>query len=330
MDIDHLIAAGNPEWERLDALLARIDAGHGFDRRQLAELVALYRRVADDLLRARLLTANPEILGRLNALAGRAYRVVHGQRRGRWRWAQIARFYLDEVPRSLRACRIHVLAATLLLTLGAAFGFACVMRDPGLASELVPAMFYSENPAERVAKIEHGEERVDELVEAASFAAELYVHNIRVALLAFGLGALTVVGGWWLLLVNGALLGAVSAQYVRDDVGGFLVAWVGPHGALELPAIVVAAAAGLRCGGALFVPGEAGRPAALRAALPDCWRLLGAACTMLVFAGLIEGSFSQFSARIVPHGVKIAVAAALFALVAAYLSGRLARRGSSP
>jgi hypothetical protein len=36
-------------------------------------------------------------------------------------------------------------------------------------------------------------------------------------------------------------------------------------------------------------------------------------------AGLIEGSFSQFSARTVPYAVKIAVAAVLFVALHLYL-----------
>ncbi|HEY3586515.1 MAG TPA: stage II sporulation protein M, partial [Myxococcaceae bacterium] len=114
-----------------------------------------------------------------------------------------------------------------------------------------------------------------------------------------------------LIFYNGVLLGAVAAQYTVDGVGTFFLAWVGPHGVLELPAIVLAAAAGLRMGWAVVVPGEIGRPAAIREAFtPAAW-LLSTSVVLLVLAGIIEGSFSQFTARLVPYPWKIATAGVL-------------------
>jgi hypothetical protein len=52
--------------------------------------------------------------------------------------------------------------------------------------------------------------------------------------------------------------------------------------------------------------------------------MAGAALT-LILAGLIEGSFSQFSARTIPYSLKIAVAAVLFAGLVSYLFVRRAR-----
>jgi uncharacterized membrane protein SpoIIM required for sporulation len=326
MDLDTLIARRTADWDRLGTLLDRIDAGGTFDRHGLGELVALYRRSAEDLARARALTVNPEVLDRLNQLVGRAYRVVHGTRRRRFRWAAVGDFYLCDLPAALARCRLHLGGAAALMLLGALLGFCAVRADPATVQELIPAQFLSEDVEERIARIEDEPERIKATVEATTFAANLYTHNIQVAFLAFALGALTVVGGWWLLLYNGLILGAVAAQYIGAGETTFFTAWVGPHGALELPAIMVAAAAGLRLGPALLLPGEAGRMRALRAAMPDACRLLGGAASMLVIAGLIEGSFSQFSSKTVSYGLKITVALLLLAAVLPYLAGLLGRQ----
>ena len=155
--------------------------------------------------------------------------------------------------------------------------------------------------------------------QALHFGVSLYTHNIQVSFLAFALGALTVAGGVWLLFYNGAILGAVAALYVLDGVTGFFLAWVGPHGALEIPAIVFGGAAGLVTGRALLFPGDRSRGSALREAFPDAWRMMAATALILVVAGLVEGSFSQFSSKSFPTGFKIAVAGALFAALMAYL-----------
>jgi uncharacterized membrane protein SpoIIM required for sporulation len=125
-----------------------------------------------------------------------------------------------------------------------------------------------------------------------------------------------------ILFYNGVILGAVAASYAVDGVGTFFLAWVGPHGALELPAIVFAGAAGLRAGRALLLPGTLSSAAALRAAFPAVFRIMLTTGGVLVMAGLIEGSFSQFSAKTFPYALKIGVAALLFGSLVAYLFAR--------
>jgi len=104
-----------------------------------------------------------------------------------------------------------------------------------------------------------------------------------------------------------------------DDVSMFFFAWVGPHGALELPSIIFGGAAGLVAGRALLMPGELTRAASLRRALPSVWRMMIGTMLTLVCAGIVEGSFSQFSAKSIPYSLKIAVALLLFVGLMTYL-----------
>jgi uncharacterized membrane protein SpoIIM required for sporulation len=108
-------------------------------------------------------------------------------------------------------------------------------------------------------------------------------------------------------------------MYFRAGLGTFVLAWVGPHGALELPAILFAGAAGLRMGQAFLMPGDIGRPTAVREAFVVVWRMLLTSAVVLVVAGFIEGSFSQFSAKTVAYPIKITVAIALFAALCFWL-----------
>lgn len=328
MDIDRFIAERQPHWRRLEELLETADAVPEWElgAERIQELVGLYRLVSSDLNQARSMTANPSLLGYLNELAGRGYRFVYrGGGRVEALDRLVRRFFAVDLPAAFRRERRAVAAAAAALLAGAAVGFGAVLEDPRQSEELIPAMFFTSSPRERVAEIERGEERIESVEEALTFGASLYVHNIRVALLAFSLGALTLLGGYWLLFHNGVLLGAVAGTYLLDGVQLFFVAWVGPHGALELPAIVFAGAAGLVVGRALWMPGALSRGAALRGALPTVWTMLLGTAAILVVAGLIEGSFSQLSARAVPYAVKVAAAAVLFAALLVYLFG--ARRG---
>ena len=322
MDLDRFVRLRRQRWARLEVLLDTAEQQVKMGTHELQELLSLYRQACSDLNEARSYTANPELLGRLNDLSGRGYRFVYrGARTGRfadaWR-----RFLSKDVPFTFRRNSGFVLAAAAALLLGTLVGLMAVAADRENGHLLIPEEFFSESPRERVAKIESGEERIDSVDKALTFGASLYTHNIQVAFLAFALGALTFAGGLLLLFYNGVILGAVAGMYYLDGVSTFFFAWVGPHGSLEIPAIVFGGAAGLCAGRALLAPGSLTSAAALRASFPSVWRMMLATGLVLVLAGLIEGSFSQFSRRIFPYPLKISVAVLLFLGLMGWLFAR--------
>lgn len=321
MEIEAFVRERRPRWDRLERLLERVEAAgeRSLDPRSIQELVRLYRQACSDLNHARSLTAEPMLLDRLNRLTGRGYRFVYRDARRLTLREQLGTLFVHEVPEAFRRSALTVATAALAMLLGAAFGFAAVCRNPHQVRDLIPAQFLSESAKERVEKLEKDPERISSVEEAAAFGAFLFTHNIQVSFLAFSLGALTIAGGYWILFYNGIILGAISAQYWLDGVTTFFLAWVGPHGSLEIPAIIFAGAAGIAAGRAFLLPGVLSRGTALRRAMPDIRRIMLASAAILVVAGLIEGSFSQFTAKTFPYAVKIAVAALLFALLMAYL-----------
>lgn len=318
MNIERFLAERRPVWDALDALLTRSDEME-LSRAETHEMVELYRRTCSDLNRARSYTANPEILGHLNQLTGRAYRYIYRAAHDTPVWQTFVKLVTREIPAAFRRERLYVVAAAAAFLAGALFGSVAVLLDPANGERLVPPEFFTESPRERVEKIERNEERIDNLEKAALFGASLYTHNIKVSFLAFSLGALTIVMGIVILFYNGVILGAIGTLYVLDDVSVFFFAWVGPHGALELPAIIFGGAAGLVVGRALLMPGNLSRGTSLRRVLPSVWRMIIGAALVLVLAGIIEGSFSQFSAKTIPYVLKIAVAVLLFLGLTAYL-----------
>jgi len=320
MNIEAFIAERRPVWQHLDDVLKRAEmAGDTLSRTDLHELVELYRRTCSDLNRVQSNTANPEILGYLNQLTGRAYRFVYRAAHDTPVWASFRRLIATEIPATFRRERLAVIAAASTMMLGVLFGAAAVLINPANGRRLIPPMFFTERPRDRVERIEKGDERIDNVEKALFFSASLYTHNIKVSMLAFSLGALTIIGTILLLFYNGMILGAIATMYVLDDVPLFFFAWVGPHGALELPAIIFSAAAGLVAGRAFLMPGNLSRAASLRRVLPAVWRMMIGTALTLVCAGIVEGSFSQFSSRTFPYPLKIAVAVLLFAGLVAYL-----------
>jgi uncharacterized membrane protein SpoIIM required for sporulation len=321
LDLERFIRERRSRWARFESLLDDLDRlpDRGMGEGPLLELVRLYRQTCSDLNEARSYTANAELLTRLNELTGRGYRVVYRRSHGRRFREDARRFFVSGAPAAFRREQGFVLAAAAAFLLGAGVGLGAVLLDRENGERLIPEQFFSESPARRVEAIEKNDERIGSLEDASAFGSFLFTHNIQVTFLAFSLGALTLAGGAVILFYNGVILGAVAALYYLDGVHVFFMAWVGPHGALELPAIVFGGAAGLRLGHALLRPGPLSTGESVRRALPSVWPMLLATCLVLVAAGLIEGSFSQFSAKTVPYGLKIAAAGALFTALFAYL-----------
>ena len=321
MDIEDLVARRTERWRRLERHLDRLEASPDSEiaLATIEEVVGLYRQASSDLNRARSLTASPEILDPLNRLVGRGYRFLYARARRTPLRFRAREFFAVTVPRTFRRRRREVLRSGAALLLGVLVGACAILVSPSSASTLIPGVFFTESPRERVEHIESNEERIESIGDALTFGANLYTHNIKVGFLAFSLAAISIVGAYLVLFQNGVILGAIAVMYHLDGVDRFFYAWVGPHGALEIPSIVVSAAAGLVLGQALFFPGDLSRAASLRAAAPDAWRLLATSGVTFVAAGLIEGSFSQFTAATVPHELKIAVALLLLTCLATWL-----------
>ncbi len=62
-------------------------------------------------------------------------------------------------------------------------------------------------------------------------------------------------GTFWFLYINGMMLGVIGAACHQYGMSEMLWSFVAPHGSLELPAIIIAGAAGFRIGHAMLFPG---------------------------------------------------------------------------
>lgn len=282
MSLERFAAARSGDWAALDELIRAAGARPerlGPDR--IRRLGALYRAASADLATARRRFGPEPLVDRLEQLVAAARLVVYG---GTARQGTLAAFvrhgYWSRVAEAPRAL---LLAAVLLLApagLCAAWGSA----DPVAASALAPGV---------LATIGEPGASSDDLGlsagEQADFSSTIMTNNIRVTFLAFAggitAGALTV----YVLVLNGALLGAVAGIAAAAGNVVPFAALVAPHGVLELSCIVVTGAAGLRLGGALIRPGRRRRVRALaeegRAAVEV---VLGTA-PWLVVAGVVEG-----------------------------------------
>src|SRR4051794_14844959 len=101
MDIELFIANRTPVWSELEHVLDDADARE-LSNDELHHLVELYRRGGAALQLARSYTANPELLGRLNQLTGRAYRFVYQAGHEKPVGSAFAKLVTREIPAAFR------------------------------------------------------------------------------------------------------------------------------------------------------------------------------------------------------------------------------------
>jgi uncharacterized membrane protein SpoIIM required for sporulation len=152
-------------------------------------------------------------------------------------------------------------------------------------------------------------------------ASGITTNNLSVGFSMFALG-ITGLGTIWMIAVNGLLLGTVGAATWQAGMALSFWSFVAPHGALELPAILIAGGSGLELARGLLFPGLLPRRESLAQAGGRAARLLLGTVPILLIAGMIEAFFSPSSA---PVALKFAVAGVLFATLLTWLLASRAR-----
>lgn len=333
IDLPRFITAERPTWTELEQALDRIerDPGAHLELKGALRFHYLYQRTAGDLARLHSFATEPELRRYLESLVARAYTEVHETRERSSRFRP-AHAFLFDFPAAFRRHFRAFLLALALLAAGAVFGGGAVALDPAAKETLVPRQFahLMQDPAKRVAEEEKrgaGEDRLQG--HQASFSTALMVNNIRVSILALAsgmtCGVLTVV----LLFYNGILLGLVAIDYIHAGQLVFLLGWLLPHGATEIPAILIGGQAGFVIAGAMIGRGNR-QPfwARLRAIGKDVSLLVWGFAVLLIWAGLVEAFLSQYHAPVLPYSIKIGFGGVELVLLALLLSR--APEGSRP
>jgi uncharacterized membrane protein SpoIIM required for sporulation len=160
-------------------------------------------------------------------------------------------------------------------------------------------------------------------------SSQIMTNNITVCFVAFAGGILAGVGTLYMLFANGLMIGTIATVCAHYHLSLSLWSFIAAHGALELPSIMIAGAAGLRLASGILFPGMLRRKDALALAGLEAVQLVAGTVPLLTIAGTLEAFLSPTHA---PSALKFAVGAALFAGLCLWLSegGRVRRRREEP
>ncbi|WP_104194178.1 stage II sporulation protein M [Cryobacterium sp. M25] len=302
MDLDAYSAAHRAEWDRL----AELGSQRRLSGAQADELIERYQSGATQLSAIKS-TAGSTLEGdRLSVALSRARLRFTGASANVV--SQIPSFFVLQLPAALYRLRWLTLAvAVVTIVVAGLYGFWISGNPEALAAvgsdaelqKLVNEDFvnyYSENPA-------------------ASFTGLVWTNNAWIAAQAIAFGILGVYVPY-IVLQNAQNVGITAAVMFAYGKGDVFFLYIAPHGMLELTAIFVAAAGGLRIFWAWIAPGARTRAQALA----EDARALSTVAIGLVFVLFVSGVIEGFVTPAPwPWPMKIGIGAAALLAFLTYM-----------
>ena len=299
-----------PYWDRLAALIAQSDASQGLarlSRGELQELALLYRQIAADLSVLRKDTTARAYAQHVNELLARAHHIIYSGRKTNA--ITVFRFLRDEYPAIFQRQLGYVLVSLAVTIAWGIVGATVTSARPEFMRHFLGP--------EMIATMERHQMWTQSVVSIKPLASsKIMTNNLTVSFVTFAGGIIFGLGTFYSLFSNGMLLGVIGEACHRYGMSVLLWSFVAPHGALELPAIIIAGGAGFRLGHAMLFPGALRWKDSVARAGVDAARLVSGIVPMLVVAGTLEGFFSPTDTAV---WLKFTVGAMLFTFLLLWL-----------
>jgi uncharacterized membrane protein SpoIIM required for sporulation len=311
MNIQRWIARREANWQRLDALLKKLETKglKALSAREITELASLYRSVSGDLARAKTQKVGAILTQDLQNLTSRSYvKIYQGSRRQEWQ--KVKDFYLGGFPEIVRETFPYTLVATIIFLVPGLIAWWYAWQDPVFLSLLVPAELIT------MVRDEH-KLWMGSIVGVEPLASSnIMINNLGVSFNAVGGGITAGLLTVYILAFNGLHIGAIATLVAQNHLAFPFWAFVLPHGSLELPAIFLSGGAGLLIARGLILPDQYKRLDSLKYYSIKAAQLVLGIIPMLILAGIIEGFFSP--SPWIPDIFKYAFGIGLFSLLLLY------------
>ncbi len=279
MDLDAYTAAHQAEWDRL----AELGARRRFSGAESDELIDRYQSGATQLSAIKTTSGQSAQGDRLSLWLSRARLRFTGASTNVL--SQIPRFFVAQLPAALFRIRwlcLAVAAASIVI----AFLYAWWAT----ANPSVLATLGSTDALERYAK----EDFVNYYSEnsGTSFTSFVWTNNAWLAAQCIAFGIVGVYAPY-LLFTNAQSLGMTAAIMNEFDRLDVFFLYIAPHGQLELYAIFVAGATGMRIFWAWIAPGPRTRARSLSEEGRAMFTIVIGLILALLVSGLIEGLITR-------------------------------------
>jgi uncharacterized membrane protein SpoIIM required for sporulation/uncharacterized RDD family membrane protein YckC len=272
-------------WREAAERARRLERGRALDAADANRMIEDYGLLAYDLARARRAAPQSPLHIYLEGAYARAHATLH---HGAWNARDaFVGLFRDQLPDVVRWLAPYILWVTILFALSVFAGYWMVHTYPELIR-----LFAS---PELIATVERGQLWTHSLlnvVPSSVLSLQILTNNIVVSVFAYCAGFLFGLGTFYIVGLNGLMLGAVFAFTAQHGLDRELFSFIVAHGCVEISVMCLSGAAGAAVGDALIRPHTARRTDAFRAAALRSGKLLLTCAVLLVGAGLIEGYVS--------------------------------------
>lgn len=288
MKEDKFISQNINTWKHLESTLDKLKSKslYRFSKEELDNFLYTYNLVCSHLSYSRTNYGNSNSTEYLNKLVASAHSYIYTTKT--YSIKKMLVFLVAGFPQLIKKNWKPILLSTAIFMLGVAlsFIFTLISTDNAVA-------FISQEVVEGVLESDANEYLADR--NGAVLSPFIFTNNIKVGILAFGLGITLAIGTIYVLYVNGYMLGVLAALYYHK--GGSLLFWslILPHGILELFAIFVCGGAGIILGYSIINPGKYSRKDSFIKRGKEAIKLLLGTMPIFIIAGIIEGYITPSS-----------------------------------
>ena len=247
------------------------------------ELAELYIEITDDLSYSRTFYPKSKTTAYLNQLTIKIHHKLYKNKKEDV--SKFKTFWQKELPRIMFNSRKELLTSFLIFFISTVIGVVSTSGDQRFI-RMILGDYYVNMTIDNIKKGDPLAVYKDS--ESSLMFISITMNNIKVSFFAFIFGIFMSIGTGYMLLSNGIMLG--SFQYFFAQYGLLLesirVVWI--HGTLEISAIIIAGAAGLKMGNSYLFPGTFTRLHSFRKGAMEGLKIVLGIVPMFIVAGFLE------------------------------------------
>ncbi len=254
------------------------------------ELAELFVQITDDLAYSRSQYPESKTTTYLNHLASNVYQRIYKNKKESKN--RIQNFYQTELPLLFRTVHKELLYSFLIFALAVLIGVVSARYDENFVRLILGDNYVNMT----IKNIKDGDPMAvyKGMGEFMMFVMITF-NNVFVSFKVFAFGLLFSVGTVYILFMNGIMLG--SFQYFFFKYGLLLESastiWI--HGTLEISAIVIAGAAGLKMGNSILFPQTYSRLASFVDGAYKGMKIIFGLVPVFIVAGFLESFVTRYT-----------------------------------
>jgi len=221
----------------------------------------------------------------------------------------------DEVPAAARELAPRIVWMACLMAASAAAGWWLITTYPTLIS-----LVASEEMIEHVESGSLWTDGIINVTPSSVLSVRILSNNIVVSLFAVCAGLLFGLGTFYLIALNGLMLGALFAFVGQHGLALPLFKFIIAHGMVELSVICIAGAIGLSIGESLIRPTHPTRRESFQHCVTRVAPLMAVCALLLIGSGFIEGFVSPDP--LFPLWSRVTIGVSYWILMLLVLTGR--------